>query len=111
VETLRLAFQYSAVVNFREPLSRKRKFRKGTGDIVLATTTMDHQPVKEATMYHPGLWQLAQIRCAELLEEAARERAARRAQTARPKPFIPRLAVAFAAAPIVLGIVWMLVAR
>lgn len=65
-------------------------------------------------MYHPGLGtdrQLAQIRYAELLEEAAHERASRREQAARPKPSTRRLVVALAAAtPIVLGIVWMLVA-
>ncbi len=65
-------------------------------------------------MYHPGLGtdrQLAQIRYAEFLEEAANERADRRAQAAHLKPAARRLVIAFAAsAPIVVWIVWMLVA-
>ncbi len=65
-------------------------------------------------MYHPGLGtdqQLAQIRYAEFLEEAANERADRKAQAAGPKPATRRLVIAVAAStPIVAWIVWMLVA-
>ena len=65
-------------------------------------------------MYQPGLGtdqQLAQIRYAELLEESAIKRADRKARAAHPQPSSRRLMVALAAAaPIVLWIVWMLVA-
>lgn len=65
-------------------------------------------------MYQPGLGtdgQLAQIRCAELLEESAINRADRIARAAQPEPAIRKLALALAAStPVVIGIVWMLVA-
>ena len=65
-------------------------------------------------MYQPGLGtdrQLAQIRYAELLEESAIKRADRKARVTQPKPAIRRLAIALAAStPVVIGIVWMLVA-
>ncbi len=64
-------------------------------------------------MYQPGLDNgLARIRYAEVLEEAARDRADRKARIAAPKPAARRLALALAAAaPIALWIVWMLVAH
>ncbi len=64
-------------------------------------------------MYQPGFDQgLAQIRYAEVLEEAARERAERQARAAGPKPAARRLALVLAAAaPIALWIVFMLVAH
>jgi hypothetical protein len=64
-------------------------------------------------MYQPGFdRQLAQIRYAEVLEEAAIERANRKAQAARPKPSMRKLALVFAAsAPIMIWIVLTLVVR
>jgi len=54
--------------------------------------------------------QLAQIRYQEVLQEAAEARANRKAQAARPKPPMRKLALVFAAsAPIVIWIVWMLI--
>ncbi len=63
-------------------------------------------------MYHPGIdRQLAQIRYAEFLEEAAHERASKQARAVRPNLPARRLAIALAAAaPIVLWIIWVLVA-
>jgi hypothetical protein len=61
-------------------------------------------------MYQPGLDQgLARIRYAQVLEEAAQERAERQARAAAaPKPAARRLAPALAAAaPIAAWIVWM----
>jgi hypothetical protein len=60
-------------------------------------------------MYQPGIDQgLAQIRYAEILEEAANERADRKARAAAPKPASHRLALALAVvAPIAVWIVWM----
>jgi len=55
--------------------------------------------------------QLAQIRYQEVLQEAAEARANRKAQTAHPQPVARKLAFALATAtPIVLWIVWMLIA-
>jgi hypothetical protein len=64
-------------------------------------------------MYQPGLDQgLAQIRYAEILEEAANERADRKARAAAPKPAAHRLALSLAAvAPIAVWIVLMWVAH
>ena len=64
-------------------------------------------------MYLPGMDQgLAQIRYAEVLEEAANERADRKARAVAPKTVARPLAFALAAAaPIAVWIVWMLVAH
>ncbi len=66
-------------------------------------------------MYQPGFDQgLAQIRYAEVLEEAAIKRAQRAARNAQPapKPAARRLALALAAAaPIVVWIGWIWVAH
>ncbi len=64
-------------------------------------------------MYQPGIDQgLAQIRYAEILEEAANERADRKARAVAPKPAARQLALALAAAaPIAVLITWMLVAH
>ena len=64
-------------------------------------------------MYLPGMDQgLAQIRYAEVLEEAANERADRKARAVAPKPAARPLAFALAAvAPIAVWIVWMWVAH
>jgi hypothetical protein len=66
-------------------------------------------------MYQPGLGtdrQLAQIRYAELLEEAAWERADRNAHPAGPKSVSRPLALALAAAvPVAVWVVSALIAR
>ena len=66
-------------------------------------------------MYHPGLVtdrQLAQIRYAELLEEAAQERANRKAQPKGPKSVSRPLAQALAATvPVAVWVVSVLLAR
>jgi hypothetical protein len=61
-------------------------------------------------MYQPGMdLGLAKIRYAEVLEEAANERADRQARAAAAKPATRRLAFALAAAaPIALWITWLL---
>jgi hypothetical protein len=61
-------------------------------------------------MYQPGLdLGLAKIRYAEVLEEAANQRADRKARAAAPKPAAARrlALVLAAAAPIAVWIVWM----
>jgi hypothetical protein len=62
-------------------------------------------------MYQPGMdLGLAKIRYAEVLEEAANERADRKARAAAPKPAARRLALVLAAAaPIAIWITWMMV--
>ena len=64
-------------------------------------------------MYQPGMDQgLATIRYAEVLEEAANERADRLARAAAPKPAARKLALTLAAAaPIAIWITWMMVAH
>jgi hypothetical protein len=64
-------------------------------------------------MYQPDFDQgLAQIRYAEVLEEAANERADRKARAAAPKPAARQLALALAvSAPIAVWIVLMRVAH
>jgi hypothetical protein len=64
-------------------------------------------------MYQPGMDQgLARIRYAEVLEEAAQERAERQSQRLTPKQAGRGLVFAFAAvAPVALAIVWVLVAH
>jgi hypothetical protein len=64
-------------------------------------------------MYQPGMDQgLAQIRYAEILEEAANERADRKARAVAPKPASRKLVLALAGvAPIAVWIVWMWVAH
>ena len=55
--------------------------------------------------------QLAQIKYQEMLQEAAEARAYRKAQIAHPNPVARKLKIALAAAvPLVLWIVWVLVA-
>ncbi len=62
-------------------------------------------------MYQPGMIsdrQLAQVRYAEVLEEAAQERASRKAQSAAPKPAGRRMALVLAGvAPVVVWVAWM----
>jgi hypothetical protein len=64
-------------------------------------------------MYQPGLdRQLAQIRYADILEEAANERADRKARAATPKMAARGLALTLAAtAPIAVWIVFILIAH
>ena len=64
-------------------------------------------------MYLPGFDQgLAKIRCAEMLEEAANERADRRAQGANAKPAARRLVLALAAVvPVLIAIILVLAAH
>lgn len=63
-------------------------------------------------MYHPGLGidrQLAQIRYAEVLEEAAVARDNRNAQAAHPTAAARKLVLVLAgAAPVVVWMAWML---
>ena len=62
-------------------------------------------------MYLPGFDQgLAKIRCAEMLEEAANERADRRAQGANAKPAARRLVLA-AVVPVLIAIILVLAAH
>jgi hypothetical protein len=60
-------------------------------------------------MYQPGLdLGLAKIRYAEVLEEAANERAERKARAATPRPAGWRVALVLAAAaPVAMWMVWM----
>jgi hypothetical protein len=64
-------------------------------------------------MYQPGLDQgLAQIRYAEVLEEAANERADRKARAGSPQPAARRLVLVLAAAaPLAVWIVRVLAAH
>jgi hypothetical protein len=64
-------------------------------------------------MYQPGMDQgLAQIRYAEMLDEAANERAERKVQTVAPKQAARRLLLASAAVlPVALAIVWVFAAH
>ena len=64
-------------------------------------------------MYQPGMDQgLARIRYAEVLEEAANERADRQARAAAPQPALRRLAVGLAAAaPFAAVLAWLWLAR
>lgn len=64
-------------------------------------------------MYQPGMDQgYAQIRYAEVVEEAARERANRNARPATAKQTVRRWAVAVAAAaPVVVWIIWTVAAH
>jgi hypothetical protein len=68
---------------------------------------------KETNMYQPGMDQgLAQIRYAEVLEEAAQERVGRQAQSIAPNQAARRLVLAFAAVvPVALAIVWVFAAH
>jgi len=64
-------------------------------------------------MYQPGMDQgLARIQYAEMLENAAQERADRQVRAMSPKPGSRRLALALAAvAPVAVWIVWVLAAH
>jgi len=66
-------------------------------------------------MYHPGLGTndyLAEIHYAELLAEAAQERATRSARTTSTKGDVRPLALALAAAtPLALWVGWVLIQR
>jgi len=63
-------------------------------------------------MYQPGMItdrQLAQVRYAEVLEEAAQERANRKVQATSPKAASRKLVLALAGvAPVVVWVVWLL---
>ena len=104
-------FQYSPVVNFVEGRCQE----SASFATRLALRYWQVQEIRapqKATMYQPWLGQLNKIHIALLMEEAASERAHRKARAATPKPAARPLAFALAAAaPIAIWIVWMWVAH
>jgi hypothetical protein len=96
-------------------LSEKASFARMGVVLYCHSERLDVQtPIKETKMY-PGFrtnQQLAQIRIAEMIEEAAKERVSRQAQRAHPQASISGLTLAIAAAlPIIAGIAMVVLTR